>query len=371
MTTPIDPIQEKGRKGEREKGRKGERENVTLNLPFSPSPLLPFSLSPVGLQPWYPWPLSRWKWWTQPVRAERLAALRIGLSFLLLLDVLINYLPNIASFYGRGSLGEPPLYNYEWTAKKWNWSLFYNVQDHTVLTLGMIIWIIALVGLGTGTLTRLSAIVVWVLSTSFANINSSIDNAGDIVRGILLFYLMLSPCGAAWSVDAWWRGRSRALIYPWPLRLIFLQMVMIYWANGLHKIVGNDWQVGNALYFVLGDATLTRWSKAQFNLPYWLTRVMTWTVLSWEVSLPGLLIVDAILTRWSKSLFRGKEKLLAFSSLRPLLFVTLCFGVLFHLGIWISMELGFFAPYMLCMYLPLLPWEKLADRWHAKANTHT
>ena len=94
---------------------------------------------------------------------------------------------------------------------------------------------------------------------------------------------------------------------------------------------------------------------------------MTWTVLGWEVSLPFLLIADAILTRWSKRLFRGKEKLLAFLSLRPLRFVTLCFGVLFHLGIWISMELGFSAPYMICMYLPLLPWEKLADRRHAKA----
>ena len=29
-------------------------------------------------------------------------------------------------------------------------------------------------------------------------------------------------------------------------------------------------------------------------------------------------------------------------------------------------ELGFFPPYMLCFYLPLLPWEKWADRWRAK-----
>src|SRR5581483_5576329 len=33
-----------------------------------------------GLRPWYPWPLSRWRWWTEPVPAERLAALRIGLA---------------------------------------------------------------------------------------------------------------------------------------------------------------------------------------------------------------------------------------------------------------------------------------------------
>jgi hypothetical protein len=37
--------------------------------------------------------------------------------------------------------------------------------------------------------------------------------------------------------------------------------------------------------------------------------------------------------------------------------IFLAFGALFHLGIWTGMEIGGFAPYMLCLYLPLLPWE--------------
>lgn len=293
----------------------------------------------VGLQPWYPWPLGRWPWWTKPVRAERLAALRIGLAAWLLFDVLTTYLPNVTTFFGRGSLGEPPLYNWLWTEKRWSWSLFYGVQDPAYLYLGTLVWIIAIVGLLTGCFTRICAVVVFVLSTSFANLNYNIDNAGDTVRGIILFYLAIAPCGAVWSVDAW---RSRrpgpVFIYPWPLRLLFLQMILIYWANGLHKLVGRDWQHGDSLYYVLADATLSRWSAAQFQLPYWLTRLMTWTVLTWEVSLPALLV-------W-----------------RPVRLVALCFGALFHVGIWVTMELGFFPPYMLCLYLPLLPWEKLADR---------
>jgi hypothetical protein len=297
----------------------------------------------VGIQPWYPPPLSWWKWWTKPVRAERLAALRIGLAAVLLIDVLTTYLPNVTTFFGRGSLGEPPLYNDLWTALKWNWSIFWGVQDPKYLYAGMIVWIIALVGLLTGTFTRVSAVTAFVLSTSFANLNDNIDNAGDTVRGIILFYLAISPCGAAWSFDAWRRKRvGPTFIYPWPLRLLFLQMIVIYWANGLHKIVGEDWLLGNSLYYVFGDATLSRWSKAQFTIPYWLTRILTWVSLTWEVTFPALMV-------W-----------------RPIRIVALCFGVLFHLGIWITMELGFFPPYMLCLYLPLLPWEKWADRSHAK-----
>ena len=59
----------------------------------------------VGLTPWLPWPLSRWPSWTEPVRAERLAAMRIALAGFLLLDQFLTYLPNLESFFGRDSLG--------------------------------------------------------------------------------------------------------------------------------------------------------------------------------------------------------------------------------------------------------------------------
>ena len=332
----------------------------------------------VGLQPWFPPPLSWWSWWTKPVRAERLAALRIGLSALLLFDVLTTYLRNVTTFYGRGSLGQWPLYRDMWMATRWDWSLFYGVEEPSYLYAGMIVWIVALVGLLLGCYTRVCAVVAFVLSTSFANLNSDIDNAGDTVRGIILFYLAIAPCAATWSVDAWRRRRTGPVfVYPWPLRLLLLQLIVIYWANGMHKIVGRDWQVGDSLYYVLADATLSRWSKAQFNLPYWLTRLMTWTVLAWEVGFPFLLGADALLTRWAQTSFylprwgplvepanapEGKVSWQMFWSWRPLRIITLGLGVLFHLGIWISMELGFFAGYMLCLYLPLLPWETWVDQ---------
>jgi Vitamin K-dependent gamma-carboxylase len=321
----------------------------------------------VGLSPWWPWPLSRWRWLAAPVRAERLAALRIGLALVLLIDVLTTYLPNATVFFGTDSFADrgafdwyitPPksLRERDWDQlpedwehppKKFNWSLLWRKDEPyppQVIYLAMAVWVVALVGLVTGFCTRLNAVVVWVISTSFASTNTNIDNAGDLVRGIILFYLMLCPCGAAWSVDAWLKKRvGPVFVSPWALRLLFLQMVFIYWCNGLHKITGGDWQSGQALYFVLGDLTLARFSYASIPGPSWLvfelTRLGTWFVLMWEVTLPLLLI-------W-----------------RPVRNVALVFGALFHLGIWATMEIGFFPPYMLCLYLPLLPWEKLADRW--------
>src|SRR5262245_23522679 len=57
-----------------------------------------------GLTPWLPWPLSRWRLWTEPVRAERLAALRIGIALVLLADILTTYGPHVNDFYGPDSL---------------------------------------------------------------------------------------------------------------------------------------------------------------------------------------------------------------------------------------------------------------------------
>src|SRR5262249_32121791 len=97
----------------------------------------------VGINPWLPWPLSRWRWWTQPVRAERLAALRIGIAVVLLLDWLFLYLPHLHDFFGAGSLGDPELFAYNWENKNWKWSIFHRVEDPEVFTWAMSIAIVA------------------------------------------------------------------------------------------------------------------------------------------------------------------------------------------------------------------------------------
>jgi hypothetical protein len=152
--------------------------------------------------------------------------------------------------------------------------------------------------------------------------------------------LMLCPCGAAWSPDAWLarrRGRQQRLLYvsPWPLRLLFVQLVCVYFFNGLYKVTGKDWTEGISLYYVLNDVVLTRFSSAQFSVPLHVTRWLSWAVLGWELAFPLL-----VLFRWTR-------------------LGALLFGVLFHAGVFLTLEIGGFVPYMLVLYLPLLPW----DRW--------
>jgi hypothetical protein len=311
----------------------------------------------VGLSPWLPWPLSRWRWWTEPVRAERLAGLRIGLGAVLLLDVLLTYLPNLGDLFGRNSLGSPDIFAFYTRWPHWRWSLMAGVEDPRMLQAAAWVWVFATLCMTIGLFTRTSAVITWAFSTSFAGLNSCIDNAGDEIRGIILFYLMLSPCGAIWSIDHWWQRMAsrRALalgsvdqgvhtsgrpifIHPWPLRLLMVQMVLMYFSNGMFKLSGDTWRSGTSLYYVLADLTLARWSYAQITVPFWIAKLLTWLVLVWEAGFPLWVALP-----WTRK-------------------AALLFGVAFHLGIGLSMELGSFVPYALCLYLPLVPWERLGSR---------
>src|SRR5260370_42440399 len=52
----------------------------------------------VGLVPSLPWPLSTWRWWSEPVNAERLAALRTAVAGFLFLAILRTALPTGDTF---------------------------------------------------------------------------------------------------------------------------------------------------------------------------------------------------------------------------------------------------------------------------------
>jgi hypothetical protein len=378
----------------------------------------------VGTQPWLPWPLCRWKSWTEPVRAERLAALRIGVAMIALLDVLTTFLPRVHDFFGPDSLARfarRDLFGYYTEAPRWNWSLFrglgqpanlipisfiaaalglwvlagfaerrdssanesrvplsrrivvwallttlallgfasrlFSTEDSplgtvdlewlwgpwdanpTALWVAMLVLVAALVLMLFGCLTRLAVLLAWVLMISFDNLNPYLGNQGDVVRAILFLYLVLTPCGAAWSLDRWQQRRRTGddrpvYVQAWWLRLLFLQLIVIYFFNGLYKLFGADWHAGASLYYVMASPTLSRVSYAEFTTPFWFLQAASYLVLVWEAGFPVW-----VAFRWTRT-------------------PALVLGVLFHLGIWATMELGFFGAYMLCMYLPLVPWER-------------
>src|SRR5947208_1412859 len=118
----------------------------------------------VGLKPWLPWPLTRWTWWTEPVRAERLAALRIGVAAVLLLDVLGSYLPLAGDFFGRDSLGSVEVFGSPTGSR---WSALRGIEEPAFLQAALGLWALAAAFLLVGALPRFSAAIAWLMSLSF------------------------------------------------------------------------------------------------------------------------------------------------------------------------------------------------------------
>jgi uncharacterized membrane protein YphA (DoxX/SURF4 family) len=293
----------------------------------------------VGHTPWLPGPLARSRWWTEPVRAERLAALRIAVAVVLLIDVLCFYWPHGADLFGRASLSAPDRSTggaAHGTLLEWHRSWLDGVESADAWRFLLLAWAGAAGLLLLGVLPRLAAAVTWWFSVSVIHLNPGPHNSGDQVRSILLLYLILTPCGAAWSVQSWWLRRRRPgplFVSPWALRLLFIQLAVIYFMNGIFKLRGDHWHSGQALTYVLGNTAWTRAAFGALDLPAWLLHPMTWTVLIWELGFPLFVLIP-----WLR---------------RPALWL----GVLFHVGTGLMMRLGPFPLYMLCLYVPLVAWE--------------
>jgi uncharacterized membrane protein YphA (DoxX/SURF4 family) len=302
-----------------------------------------------------PQAISPWtRFWHEPVRAERLALVRICFALALLTDQLFQQLPNLVEFFGAAGVNPAGLHE-AYSLKHWRWTLlFFNTDDMAVVYPWFWAWVLCtalwLVGFG----TRLANIGVWFFTMCFINRNPNILNGGDDTLQCGIFLLMLMPSGKALSLDAWlrrWRsGKPWEPVYvaPWSVRILQIQLCMIYTSTGLIKLKGMGWAPGSLLpdgtwwdgtsiHYVLNYVTMSRWSYAQLPLPLWMTAPMTYVSVWWEALFPLLVL---------------------FPRIRPL---ALWFGILFHLGIYFTIEVGWFSFYTMSFYGAWVPdwfWER-------------
>jgi len=113
---------------------------------------------------------------------------------------------------------------------------------------------------------------------------------GDFLLKTLLFYLLLSPCGRVLSWDCRrtpsYRLTSAA---PWALRLIQIQIALVYVATVLYKGMTPNWQYGNAVYY---STQLRHYNRAPLPLEALTStegNLVTWIILAVELALGTLI----------------------------------------------------------------------------------
>lgn len=163
-----------------------------------------------------------------------------------------------------------------------------------------------------GVWTRWTTILAWILVESVYRYSPIFYTGGDTVVRVFLFLGMFVRWGEAYSVDGWRRRRKAILggageipplrlIPAWPLRLMMLQLAIIYCATGLLKS-GNTWANGTALYYSLNLDHFYRFPVMGLVGPLHyigLLPMLTILVHWWEMLFP-LALVGSAVNAWER-----------------------------------------------------------------------
>jgi hypothetical protein len=232
------------------------------------------------------------------------AAVRIAFAVLTLVNLAVLY-PDLDLWYTED--GILPAAASQQIGPPLGWSVLWHLPG-TSAVVHACFWVLVAhtVLLLVGFLSRLNAAGVLVWLISFQNRNVQILDGEDFVFRLIALFLVLMPCGASWAVDAWlWRrrvqgsgfrvqeisgkGQENSYLRPaWGLRLLQIQMAVIFFSAGLHKIGTEPWFDGTALYYVsrlddyFGKFPVPTWV---FDTP-WLVALLTWGVVLGELLVP-------------------------------------------------------------------------------------
>lgn len=297
-------------------------------------------------------PVRVWnRFWFTYVSGLAFALVRVGFAVTLLLT-LLEFAPLLAQHYTAD--GFFPMD----AARRWNWGnlialLHLDVLDGLVpIVLIYTTLLCGCLALVVGWHTRASAAVVFLLLLWFQSRNPTYLNGGDEVLRLTAFYLFLGYLEIpreqrtlTWDRaralgggrDAWLGGEMRA----WPVRMIQLQMCILYCVAGAWKLAGESWWTGDALFYSLQNPQVARFVVPVGAWMEPLFKAGSVSVALWEFTFPLLFVVRR---------------------LRPW---ALVFGLLMHLGILLTMNIGFFSLAMLATY-PALVGPAGVERWRSR-----
>ncbi len=259
------------------------------------------------------------RWAFDPIDTAPMAALRVACG-LLVLGWTVSLLPDAQAFLADDGLTAGAV---EGSRGWWTVDL---ISPYGVLALlGA-----AALALVVGWHTRVASVLVAVLLIAVQRRDVYVLNSGDLLLRQMAFFVALMPAGEVWSLDARRRGSvSRA---PWALRLLQVQISVVYLFSVTAKLGGTSWQDGSAVGKAMQLEDLQRLVVPESLA----TSVLVVALLTY-----GTLLVEGILVvglwvpriRWW----------------------VMAAGVGIHLGIEATLLIGWFSLTILTCYLAFVP----------------
>lgn len=196
--------------------------------------------------------------------------------------------------------------------------------------------LVALVFLMAGVLPRLSALIGFILHIALVQRNFAISYGADFINTFMFFALIFIRSGDRFSIAAKLRGAQRPrldegslsqLLSSAGVRVMQIQLCIIYLYTGLEKMRGDAWWDGTAIWGVIGNQQLA------FVNSMW--------VRDWPMILGAMTFITLLFEIYFAPLVWAK----------PTRKWILLIGSGLHLGIAFSVGLFFFSFGMMCNYV--------------------
>ncbi len=297
------------------------------------------------------------RFWYQPSSPLPLVALRIAVGLLALYYV-ASFSPDLTRWFGPEGWFAPPagagqadpvgqwldarfplgetLYRFDDVAQR-PFPPLYRLSYLTYASSDWELWLMHAAGLLVlvlfilGWKTRWTSVLALVVVLAYVHRAPLLNAQLEPVLAMLMFYLALSPCGVAWSVDSWLAGRKQSAepsSAPMPpkrwgatvtLRLIQVHLTVLYALTVLVQLSGGGtggmvWWTGEAMWWIVArpETALVSadWlAHHPLLMDLWTYFVilfqMAFVVLVWVRPMRGLMLALAMLFWISIALATG------------------------------------------------------------------
>lgn len=255
---------------------------------------------------------------------EPMRLFRISLGMLLFVAYFIRAVDSDFYFGSNGVLELDKML--EFFPMKYRWSFLIWFPGKAALWTCTGLLLVSLATMTLGVFPRLSALVAFLLHVSFMHRNMAIVYGLDMIAVFFLFYLIFAKTDSRPKSSNSWA----ALLTSSSLRMIQIQICVIYAYSGWEKLKGPLWWKGEAIWTVFANSQIVRWQLDWVSHFPLLVSFLTYMTLAWEIYFPALVW----LKKW-----------------RPWLLVG---GILLHIGIGSVVFIPFFAALMISSYATFL-----------------
>lgn len=271
-------------------------------------------------------------WLSRPASARPLAAWRIGLAAIILLQAWACS-GSLFEIYGsNGIVGwdlsehllQPGVPRVSWLVDALE---PLGVNESACIRGLFAVHMASLAGLLLGWHTRPMAVLAWLTHLTLKSSGRMMAYGVDEFQLISLFYFVWMPVGHAWSLDTL-AGRVSTAPTAWArlsLRVLQLHLCVVYFTSGWFKASGEEWRTGEAIWNVLMRPDFGQFDFSWLASVPWVAMLVCWATLAVELGYAFL-----VWPRWTR---------------KPFAWATI--GL--HLGIFLFMGLWSFAAVMIVL----------------------